>query len=420
MKKIKQYITATGKCIIEVLDLGNHMTYNEILKTVKIVDKIPKVRSINIDFSKVYNYSYPNNIVPISGMVDYFKKSTDNLSVSITNVKNKYLKRTKLENPTVVTNSEIYRNNESIMNRVWKFTNPKETKLIADQLYRDVTQNIECEAGVINAMSWCVNEIMDNTLRHSQTHVGFFMCQNHHNTKHLVFTIYDYGIGLYNSLYPSKFKPKSDSNAIELAMTKNVTSDSKDGQGFGLWGLQQIIRLNDGILNITSRSSAYFLKNTRTKSNQYFDSVSYLSPKNGAVLIDFQLNYQNPINMNEVLPGGPYESFQQLIEEIEDMNGCLVFKIQEKSEGTGTRLSGLKTRMVLFNIYKETDKWILVDFENIKYLTTSYADELLGKLIESVGELEFKRRFRIRNLNIDLQEIASYAMNERVKKSQSA
>jgi len=420
MKRIRQSITATGKCIIEVLDLGNHMTYNEVLKAVKMADRNSTVRSINLDFSKIYNYSFPNCIVPITGMVDYFKKVKESLPVAITSVKNKYLINTKLDHPTVITKSEISKNDESIFNRVWKFTNPSETKLIADQLYRDVSQKIECESGVINAMSWCVNEIMDNTLRHSKTNVGFFMCQNHNHTKHLVFTIYDYGIGLYNSLYPSKYKPKSDIHAIELAMTKNVTRDTKEGQGFGLWGLHQIIKLNDGILNITSGSASYMMKNTQAKRNQYFDSVSYLSPSNGAVLIDFQLNYQNKINLNEVLVGGQYEAFQELLEEIEDINGCLVFEIQDKSEGTGTRLAGAKVRNLIINIFKDTQQWILIDFKNVKYLTSSYADELLGKLIEQIGENVFVKRFRIKNLNEDLQDIVSYAMNERLKKNQSA
>ena len=416
MKNLRIYTKTNGKYIIEVLDLKHPSVYGDIIRAIKFAENKPKIRGIYIDFRKIYSYSYPNCIVPIAGIMEYYNK-IENLNLKLININNSYLKKTQFNKPKVITKTEIYKNKDSVFNRVWKFTNPSEAQTIAENLFSNVSQELNCEKGVINAMSWCVNEVMDNTLRHSKINEGYFMCQIHHHTKRLIFTLFDYGIGFFNSFIPSDYTPSNDKEALEMALSKNVTSDKKDGQGFGLWGLQSIIKSNNGYLNIASRSSAYIYENIKRKRDQFFD-ISYLSSQNGSVLVDFQLNYENAINLDDILEGGNYESFQQLIEDIEDENTSLKFLINEKSEGTGTRNAGLKTRTLLTNIFNETSNWIIIDFENVKYITSSYADECIAKLVEKIGEETFAKRFRLKHLNEDIQKIISFAINERLKVNQ--
>ena len=176
-------------------------------------------------------------------------KNSD-IKIKLSRYKNKYLKESSFYKPPIVTKYEVKKNRDRIFDKVWKFSNSTEIMLIVDSLIDEIRQKIICESGVISAMTWCISEVMDNALRHSKVNVGFFMCQLHESSKKLVFSIFDYGVGLYNSLYP-KYKPKSFTYDLELAMTKDVTSDDKDGQGFGLYGLRKFVNQNKGSLSIT-------------------------------------------------------------------------------------------------------------------------------------------------------------------------
>ena len=414
MKDVKFFDGGYGRGTISVSKLNSPVIYSEMLKTIRYIEKHKGIGVLTIDFDKVYDKSYPNCLVPVSGLLDYFKKN-ENIHIKVRKLRNSYLNRTQFVNSPVITKSQISSNNSSVFDKVWKFSNPKETKLISDYVFNEILNNISCQAGVLNAISWCINEVMDNVLRHSKVNFGFFMCQHHVHTNRLAFAIYDYGIGFYNSLY-SSYRPRNYEQAIQLAITEKVTSDKVDGRGFGLYGLHQIIKLNQGTLNISSMSSTYIYRNEGRIRDQYFSNSNYISPQAGTVLIDFQIDYTNKTDIMRVLPGGPYEQFEMLLESLEDQNGAIQYKLSDYAESTGNRKSGLPIRNQLINIYNERSSWILIDFEGIKYIASSFADEVFGKLIVQVGEKNFGNRFRLKNLSNELRGIISFSLNDRINK----
>jgi len=414
MKNIKFVDNGYGRGTLFINQLDSPAIYSETLKTIRYINKSKGIGNITLDFDKVYNHTYPNCLVPMSGLIDYFKKNED-INIKIVKIRNNYLNKTSFINAPIVTKSAINSNKNSIFDKVWKFSNPKETKLIADQVFKEIFENYVCESGVLTAITWCINEVMDNVLRHSQVNNGFFMCQHHSQSKRLAFAIYDYGIGFYNSLY-KRYSPRNYGHAIQLAMTEYVTSDEINGRGFGLYGLNQIIKLNQGSLNISSMSSTYLYKNDGRIRDDYLNNSGYISPQRGTVLVDFQLDYTKKTDITEVLPGSPYEQFDVLLDILEDENKAIHFVINEHSESTGNRKSGIPVRNQLLNIYNQSSGWIIIDFKEVNYIASSFADEVIAKLIENIGEESFNKRFRIRNIKADIQDIISYSINDRLKK----
>ena len=155
--------------------------------------------------------------------------------------------------------------------------------------------------------------------------------------------------------------------------------------------------------------------NDHLNRDHYFDNAQYISNQNASVHVDFQLNYGNKINITEVLPGGPYDSFQKLIEDLENDSGFIMFDVFKHTEGTGTRSSGFKTRNAIMNYMNENNKWIILDFKDVNHISSSFADEFLGKLVEIIGETIFLSKVKIRNIHPDIQTIVSHAINERIK-----
>src|SRR5207302_835688 len=75
-------------------------------------------------------------------------------------------------------------------------------------------------------------------------------------------SIADSGIGIYKSLRESVFAPKSEIDAITLAIREGVTRDSGVGQGNGLWGLARLVEQNGGSLTITSGESQLLVESS--------------------------------------------------------------------------------------------------------------------------------------------------------------
>ena len=102
-----------------------------------------------------------------------------------------------------------------------------------------------------------------------------------------------------------------------------------------------------------------------------------------------------------------------LWEENHELNeNTLVFEIAKESQGTGTRYAANRLRNVIRNAFEQSGKKILIDFDNTSIVTSSYADELLGKMIEEVGFVKYMTYFSITNVS----PINEMMINEALKR----
>jgi len=254
-----------------------------------------------------------------------------------------------------------------------------------------------------------VNEIMDNVIQHADTTHGYVMGQVHTAAEHIAFCIYDYGLGIFNSLRNTQHAPKNAVDAITLAVKEGVTRDKAVGQGNGMWGLYNIVRANSGILNITSGSGFFGITgdDTRTSTN-----VPFLSHVHNCTTVDFQIDFDKGISISEALGG--HEPANVRVENLEDDHNNLVFRLADKSSGTGTRQSGAAIRNEVINITKQTDSVILLDFSGVSVISSSFADEFIGKLAVDFGFIGFTQRFRLVGMNPTVQTIANRSVAQRL------
>jgi len=116
-----------------------------------------------------------------------------------------------------------------------------------NDVYKDVvnkmTSHLEIEVSVLQALSYCLYEIMDNVHIHSGKPLGTAMTYYDSAKKTLSILIADDGMGIKASLSENKiYEDLTEADAIRLCLQDKIT----DGKGLG-FGLYTTSRLVDSI-----------------------------------------------------------------------------------------------------------------------------------------------------------------------------
>ena len=274
-----------------------------------------------------------------------------------------------------------------------------------------------CEEGVLSGLNWCINEIMDNVFTHANTQCGYFMAQIHNHKKLISVSVFDLGCGLLNSLNRSESLEVNDEmDAIELAIQKGVTENKQVGQGNGLYGLQRIVKDNGSHFSILSGHCSieydFAASKVLTKAK-----TPILSETKRGTRVDFTINYSARIDLRLALGG--YQMFEDFDKEMDDMsldNGWLSFNVYERSDGDlGSRQSGQKLRNELLNFLKGSKEKVVVDFQSVSMVSSSFADEFMGRLVKEIGFIAFNQRILLMHANKDVQTIIEHAISLRMR-----
>jgi len=113
-----------------------------------------------------------------------------------------------------------------------------------NEVYRDVinamTSHLEIEVSVLQALSYCLYEMMDNVHIHSGKTLGTAMTYYDSLHKMLCILIADDGMGVRASLAENeKYKDITEAEALSLCLKDTVT-DGK-GMGFGLYTTSKLV-----------------------------------------------------------------------------------------------------------------------------------------------------------------------------------
>jgi len=282
-----------------------------------------------LDFENI-RQAYPAVRTPIAGIIEYHRGNDIDFEIDYASNSDGYLSTTHISSPLTISENVNVLSRASLDN-VWRFRNFEDVQNLVDAFIKEVAQSEICETGVLEGLTWCLNEVMDNVLQHSIVECGYAMGQIHQSKKRIAFCVYDYGQGIYNSLKNSSHSPRHPIDAITLAIKEGITRDRRIGQGNGMWGLHNIVKSNLGRLVITSCSASYMLRGNEI---QTFNKVPYLSKKNGGTIVDFQLDYSKGISIAEALGG--HTPVNLKVFQLQSDEGLLTYKISEKASGTGT------------------------------------------------------------------------------------
>ena len=110
---------------------------------------------------------------------------------------------------------------------------------VYERVIETLSQHVNIETTLLQALNYCFYEILDNVLTHSGKELGTVITQYDPTNHILSFLIADDGIGVQASLSENeKYKHISESEALKICIEDTIT-DGK-GMGFGLFSTSML------------------------------------------------------------------------------------------------------------------------------------------------------------------------------------
>jgi anti-sigma regulatory factor (Ser/Thr protein kinase) len=275
---------------------------------------------------------------------------------------------------------------------VLQFLDQDEREVAVDKVLKSALRKTDLSRQNIAALEWAVNEITDNVLSHSNSQVGgFLICHklSHHNI--LEFTVADAGIGVARSL-----GIRNECEAVERAIQEGVTRNQSTNQGNGLYGTYQIALASAGIFVLRSgHANLYVTKNGEMHIRD--EGIPYRG-----TFVVCQIDCDNPdlIEKALVIAGREHSPPFDYIERKHEQEGDILrVKAGDLCLTFGSRQSGIEARRYIKNLLGTSDSARLeIDFDDVFVISSSFADEVFGKLFVEMGPLRYMRRVALSNV----------------------
>jgi len=262
----------------------------------------------------------------------------------------------------------------------------------------------------LTAIEWSTNEIADNVLVHSESTFGGFAQLNLFRARKKVeFCVADAGIGIPNTLR-QRFPDYEDIELLEEAVKEGVTRDPTLGQGNGLFGTFQVARASDGYLQILSGYATLSYERNSLRITR--EKIPY----NGTLVVA-GMDASNPAALGDALRFGEirYDPIGYVGVRYEDNAGDeLIFRMREETISCGSRVAGTPVRTKLANLVQmHRGRRVIVDMDQVPLVSSSFADEVFGKLFISLGPVGFIGAIELRGVTPTVQALIDRAIMQR-------
>jgi ABC-type transporter Mla MlaB component len=273
-----------------------------------------------------------------------------------------------------------------------------------------VLKQFENAHDFLPAMEWAVYEIIDNIRLHAETPVpGILTAQYYPQCHRLDIAIVDAGRGIKASLSQSH-KLLSHDEAIQTAIQRGVTRDANVGQGNGMAGTCEIVRQNGGELHIWTGDADLTIRKGRNKG------FTRISPFPGTGIF-LRLDTRRPVRLHDTFISDRGWSFINYeAERIAEAGGI---RIEDECLHTGGREPAKALRHKIEAILHTTDEPLMLDFSGIDFASSSFLDELLGRLVISLGQDRFAKLVRVAHLKPMLTDMANVVIEQRIQWSEN-
>jgi anti-sigma regulatory factor (Ser/Thr protein kinase) len=268
----------------------------------------------------------------------------------------------------------------------------------------------------LKALEWALNEICDNVLNHAQSPIGGIMQVVTFPARERVeFFVADAGITIPRSLRQSYPELGGDSEALRAAVEEGVTRDKVTNQGNGLYGTFRCCEVSGGAFEIVTGMVSLKFKPGRhgrdlvVRRNAIPFSGTYVRASIG-------YDYDRLLEEALVFKGKRHNPSYGYVERIYQPSGETIhFDVGGEVKSFGTRASGAAARTKVENLMNGYTTPVEFDFGSVRLISSSFADEVFGKLFEALGPIRFSQLCHFKNVDSTVQGLIDRAIAQRLR-----
>lgn len=262
--------------------------------------------------------------------------------------------------------------------------------------------------GFVPAVEWMTYEIVDNIVLHAQAASPGIVCAQYYEAGgRLEIAVVDLGRGVRASLSETR-AVADDAAALGLAVTRGVTRSSLVGQGNGLAGTLEIAKANGGTMNLCSGEAML----QQIAGCQRFITTP---PMPGtAIVLDLDTRRPVELTQTEVAGSGSWQDWNYLIAEGERLAERGGLRVLDECAHVAGRPPALALRRKIEALLPDLEQPMVLDFDGIRMASSSFLDELLGRLVEAHGPEVLGARIQLKNVEPLIQRLAENVISQRL------
>lgn len=374
-------------------------------------------KEVTIDLSSISN-AYADGVVPIICDVDYLRSKEIDVNVLLPNDHQirrifRSMNWAHYLSPSQYPTSEFYDTKHMPLSA---FKSSNDQYELVNKFMNVILDETEYTEDLYALLEWSVNEITDNVLQHAESDENAYF-QATVFSDQINFVVCDTGLGVLNTMKKAFSNLNTDEQAILEAIKPGVTSKTKGHQGNGLAGTLNVV---------TETGGNYLIKSGRGKLyvNTSGESRSETRPpkhnfRGTLVSASIGTNNLEKVDAEKILTFGSRKSSvpSSVIEtlyEKEDEDATII-RIKDTNLGFGTRIAGEKLRKRTINLIRLRPEYPhYIDWKGVNVISSSFADEYIGKLFLEIGLLEFSARIRNVNMNDLIRGLIDRAAAQRL------
>ncbi|GGF00296.1 hypothetical protein GCM10011611_02380 [Aliidongia dinghuensis] len=263
----------------------------------------------------------------------------------------------------------------------------------------------------LKALEWALNEITDNVLNHAESPVGGVMqVMTFPKRRRAEFFVCDAGVTIPRSLRSGRPDLRDDTSALRAAIEEGVTRNTKTNQGNGLFGTFKCCEVSGGEFDVISGGVTL-----RHRPGE-LSVVKTTIPFPGTyVRASIGYDYDRLLEEALVFRGRAHNPSFDYIERVYQPGGEYIsFSVNQELRAFGSREAGQYARTKVENLMDRFSTPVEFDFSDIRLISSSFADEVFGKLFEILGPIRFGQLCRFKNIDVTVQGLIDRAIAQRM------
>jgi anti-anti-sigma regulatory factor/anti-sigma regulatory factor (Ser/Thr protein kinase) len=369
---------------------------------------------LTLDFS-IVTHAYPNDMIAIISSIESLKALGHRIAVRLP-IQFDTRKLFRSVNWAHLLSPTDYPASESIHERhlvARQFQDSTEQTDAVNDFMDVVLRNMEVPKDILSGLEWSINEITDNVLNHSNSKVGGFVQASTYPQEGIIaFAVADSGRGILHSLREGIPSLRTDLEAIGEAIKSGVTRNKEFGQGNGLAGSLKITTMSGGSFEVVSGKGRMYTDSGQTikHTRRYRYDGTVIS---GSIAMDKSFSISQALDFGQ---SHPYVALNiiDLQYEMHDQD-CLLLEMRLETTGFGSRRSGKQMHTKVMNFVESKPAYpIVIDWSGVPVISSSFADEFMGKLFLSLGAMAFSSKIRNRSMESLISGLLDKAISQRL------